>query len=1274
MGATYNLNGNLTVSTGGMLEDNGFTFNGGAGSTFTLSSGAELRVKGSNSFPVGFGTYTMETGSHVRYQSTSAQVVASLAGQAYGDLTVEQSGTRTLAGDIVVNGDLTILTGAVLDANNHNIRLRGNWRRNPNSNSAFVAGTGSIIFDGGVTQLINMINSGSDSESFYHVAVENNSTLALDPEAETNQTTQLDILGNLTITNGSLDLRNRALTLSGNLVNNSGSSTAISAASNITFNNTGADQAISGNSGLLLQNVTLAKAAGTSLLVDTLLSISGTLNWSNDGNIRLANDALTFGAAASVSGEFGINRMIESPGTAAGPLVIKEGNATANSYDFTFPVGVSGNYTPVIIDAVSLTGSGSIGVRSVSGNSSSAFTLQDAGRAINRYFTVSLDGISSMDAAVSFTYADADVQANEAAYLSWVYEGTSITAEATNGFVHPLTNTFGSTAVNISTASTEWLAAEPAALFPRLYSVVASGDWANASSWNTTADGSGSAMLPTQYHELEIQGGDTISVSSASSLASLQLDGQLIIDGSAASYDLGVFTGTGRLVFNSGDLAAYDATGTTFFDNGTVEFTGASDYSLPASLTEYHNLEISGSGTKTMGTNILIHNDLEIDAATLDADATENYNLSLGGSLNLLNSGTFLPRNGEFALIGSGDQIIPAGITFNNLRFDNLGTKTINTSGAFTINNFRILPTSGAINFSVPTNLQISGNWENASGAGVYSNLSTIDFTGAADQNISGTNTFHQLAVNKSAGTLNATGTITLNDGSGGGNLTVSSGSTVAGTADYNLLGDLTNSGIFSTSGTLTFNGVSAQNISGSNSLGSLVINNATGVTIADGVSTTIASDLTITPGSLNTGAGTIVFDGSGAQRINGSVVFNNLTKLAGDALTLSGSSTVNGTLTLTGGNINTSSADMLVMGPDGAVSGGSGSSYVNGPLRHTENATDAGTKVFPFGSGTTYRPITLELTQADAVERSYTGSLTEGTAPSRTLPVGELVRVSGIRYYTISQSPAASVTSASVSIPYHADDLVDEGATLRIAKSDGLGNWINIGGTGSAPEPPTPGIYAAGTITSDAFTSFSDFILASSAEENNPLPIELLSFDATVLAATVQLRWTTAQEWNNEMFIVERSGDGQQFERIGTVQGAGTSTEMISYGFEDPYPIPGTAYYRLKQLDYDGSYSYSKIVSASFSAITGHMAALSPNPAVGGRTVLSIGGAKPHSEIFLSVWQSSGQRVQEMKLEVNEQGYLKRELHEFTRLSPGIYLLLIQSDTFTQTLRLVIR
>jgi len=111
------------------------------------------------------------------------------------------------------------------------------------------------------------------------------------------------------------------------------------------------------------------------------------------------------------------------------------------------------------------------------------------------------------------------------------------------------------------------------------------------------------------------------------------------------------------------------------------------------------------------------------------------------------------------------------------------------------------------------------------------------------------------------------------------------------------------------------------------------------------------------------------------------------------------------------------------------------------------------------------------------------------------------------------------------------------------------------------------------------------------------PLPIELISFTATAKNNTVELNWITATEINNDYFTVERSSDGYYFSSVAEVDGAGNSTSILNYSSIDYYPLSNTSYYRLKQTDFNGAYSYSNIVSIQLNQSVFLVENIYPNP-----------------------------------------------------------------------------
>jgi len=107
-------------------------------------------------------------------------------------------------------------------------------------------------------------------------------------------------------------------------------------------------------------------------------------------------------------------------------------------------------------------------------------------------------------------------------------------------------------------------------------------------------------------------------------------------------------------------------------------------------------------------------------------------------------------------------------------------------------------------------------------------------------------------------------------------------------------------------------------------------------------------------------------------------------------------------------------------------------------------------------------------------------------------------------------------------------------------------------------------------------------------------LPVKLISFTGEMKKGVVVLNWATATEINNDKFIIERSINLYDWETIGEVAGAGNSSSVINYNFTDYAPFEGMTYYRLQQVDFDGVYSYSKVIAVESG---NYMISVTPNP-----------------------------------------------------------------------------
>jgi hypothetical protein len=137
----------------------------------------------------------------------------------------------------------------------------------------------------------------------------------------------------------------------------------------------------------------------------------------------------------------------------------------------------------------------------------------------------------------------------------------------------------------------------------------------------------------------------------------------------------------------------------------------------------------------------------------------------------------------------------------------------------------------------------------------------------------------------------------------------------------------------------------------------------------------------------------------------------------------------------------------------------------------------------------------------------------------------------------------------------------------------------IPYGALGTCPNPGAPG---HSNITSSQYDG-STWTTASPNPMTVSLPIDLVSFEARKASNHIAFNFTTASESNNSHFEIERSSDSRNFSKIGEVRGAGTTNQTQNYQFIDEKPLTGINYYRLKQVDFDGTSELSKMITVRF-------------------------------------------------------------------------------------------
>lgn len=209
-------------------------------------------------------------------------------------------------------------------------------------------------------------------------------------------------------------------------------------------------------------------------------------------------------------------------------------------------------------------------------------------------------------------------------------------------------------------------------------------------------------------------------------------------------------------------------------------------------------------------------------------------------------------------------------------------------------------------------------------------------------------------------------------------------------------------------------------------------------------------------------------------------------------------------------------------------------------------------------------------------------------------------------------------------------------------------------------------------TISNVSVANYSKTILNVQLDPLVPIPVELVSFDAVANNNSVKLNWTTATETNNAGFEIERTSSLQEWVNIGFVEGKGTSSEINSYSFNDDNLKAGLYSYRLKQIDFDGSYTYSSIIETEIKPSLFSLKQNYPNP-FNPSTIIEY-NVETSGQISLKIFDVLGREIATLVNENHEPGNytIIFSSNEF-QLSSGIYFYQLQSDSNVKTLKMIL-
>ncbi len=1255
-GTTVTVNGNYTCNN---LTIGDAT---ATAATLTVSSTYALTINGTCSINPSNGSST--------YTLNAATGTVNIA----GTLSWSSSGTDIIQAS---SGTVNFTPAVTISAASQNIKLTG--AGNINFNSSFTDNYnkltpysgGTIKFAGNYTVSTTAATWATGTASFAGTgSITANSSLTLYnvQTLASASTTLASASGTVIITNaitlgaGSTFTANKSFELDGNWTNNGG--TFSGGSSTVTFNGTGTTM----NGATTFTNIQVGNTASS---VNVALTFNSNITCSGltiNGYNKTRTLTVASGYTLTVNGNVVINQPTLNK---TNNLVVGSGTCIVNG-NLTF---TGTNTTASYISQVTVTS----GFLHVTGSVS----FDANALAANQVITLTSTGTITFDNAINMAYGtllgsggSGTINFNGAA-PSFTFGGSSgpvlsipngCTVNFANGFT---TNTGGITSFgtgSICNFNSGTITANASVTFGKVY-INGSNSLASTGSTVQIAGAcyltSGSSF--TALQNLNVSGIMTVGAGSTymQNGGSLTSDNDIIDSGtiSAASGANIYLSGVNANISGSG--AIVDASGPVYITNNKSITSGSNlTFGTDAISTSFSlagNTAVSNAGTVVFNGGVI-----GTDSSSLwinSGSVAVTGSLLSTGSLDASSSGANM-----VIYNGSGPQTITAPLnSYYDLTIANRGLKSmpapiqvddaVSLSGSVVVDEGIYALNGGASLTMVDTAVlmmtrtasgtypELEGTYTLLGGTVIISQTSAPAWvTGAIYYNLvlTGDNSFDLSGVSEIDHDLTLSGSAWLNNSTA---MTVANMVRDSSTGYSTLYGSLSASGVGLYAGTFDDGG----NI--------ITINGPGGWTNSGGTfHTTGITSFYSAVGDTQVIGGTTPTSFYYLQIMNpGDNVKLGLSPAAPTVVT--------NYLDLSGGDLVTSSSNILRMLGGSAVVNASASGYVNGPMVKVGNAPF----FFPVGKAGKYGQIGISGMPSASSE--VTGEYFPTTYPTLVKDTA-LSQVSAYEYWNVSSADPVQLqllwSSAATS------DIV-QCKNLTIAQYNGT-KWMDIASTvtsGSICEST-----GAGTITSDATNTTGTAVTYGSIRGSGgqALPITLLSFDAVPHDKVVQTGWQTAQEINNDHFTVERSADGITYSAIGTVRGAGNSNSLRTYTFMDENPLQGISYYRLGQTDIDGKTTLSSIVAVDMnsSPLPGSSGfTLYPNPA---QDKVSINLINTSHGAIINIYNTMGEVVYTKACTATDAGSQLITIPAGEKLSSGVYTVSVDDDDGETNEKLVVK
>lgn len=738
---------------------------------------------------------------------------------------------------------------------------------------------------------------------------------------------------------------------------------------------------------------------------------------------------------------------------------------------------------------------------------------------------------------------------------------------------------------------------------------------------------------------------------------------------------------TGNLIFNTNSSASNELTAVLDMSggagrlnlNGLLSFTNNRGRLIPGASSTF-NYQRSASGQRVFGPtsnatttawtyrHLLLNNTSTTGAFLQAGDVIVNTSTVAG--INVL--GNIRIQTGKFVTSDNGTITGAAGTTFQIDPGATFAMTGANSTFPTVFGTFSLGTTSpfGTASYGQTNAVTI------ASPATNFGNLVIVNTNGGASLNAT------------LPGSLTITGNLTVGDGTVNptlrgnstttmtvvGNVTINSNATMDANTNgrirtFNIGGNWVNNGTFTTS---------------TNDSDNIVFtgNGPTQPQTIGGTATDIFRNVNI-----NTAATT-----NTVQLLKSISMTNNATGAGG-------------TLTLTQGGIDLNGKILSILRrvPNAIVrtggyikSGNTSAPY--GTVEWFAGGVGAVSLVYPFGkSSTEYIPVTLNFTN-DGVPNNASPSMsisTYATVPANTPFPSTVTNLNGTsggnsvvdRFWVITDNNYT--TKPTITITFTA--VGGNGATPPSERPGSIADLSTVAASpaGIAAQRWSPASFwqtaTAGQtfannspaanffqVTAPGINSFSD--AWALADISAPLPIELIEFKAIAKSEEVELTWKTASELNNDLFVIERSAFGENFIQINSTPGAGTKTTSTNYSISDLNPLTGRSYYRLKQIDNNGLFTYSPIASVE---MQGQLWSIYPNPSTGDVVYIKLRGY-PGVDVFVGISDLSGKMISSEILSIDPSGIVIVENAQ--RLATGVYIVTVGNGSQLKRQKLIVK